>query len=228
MTPMPPSCAIAMAIGASVTVSIAEDTSGMCSVIVAGQPGLGRDAGGQHLGIVRHDEHVVESERLLDCDRLGVRRGEWSSPSVVGRHGREPFGRSPRRPGTLACRHKRQRSMASLAQTSLASRWRSAAGPSASVGAVAGPMAARELDPSGDRAGRSSCDAACRSAGFECWPVAALPGRGRAAEVTFTAVGPPAVYHPVGHSDRSGRHHAWHVAQGGGGGVVRRTTARCR
>jgi hypothetical protein len=66
MMPMPPSCAMAIARRASVTVSIAADTRGRFSRDIA----TGKSGGEswcrlrQYLGVRRHQQHVVEGERF--------------------------------------------------------------------------------------------------------------------------------------------------------------------
>ena len=62
MTPMPPACAMAIAMRASVTVSIAEAMIGMLSAIVAGEPGADVDVGRQHFGVAGPQQHVVEGQ----------------------------------------------------------------------------------------------------------------------------------------------------------------------
>jgi hypothetical protein len=64
--PMPPSCAMAMARRASVTVSMAADTSGRFRADVAGE--LGGEGGvlGQDLGERWHQQHIVEGERFAE------------------------------------------------------------------------------------------------------------------------------------------------------------------
>ncbi len=66
ITPMPPCCAMAMAIGASVTVSMAEEISGMFSGMLRVSRVRVSVADGQHLGIGGHHQHVVEGQRLHD------------------------------------------------------------------------------------------------------------------------------------------------------------------
>ena len=61
-TPMPPWRAMAIAIRASVTVSIALDTSGIGRLDVAGQPARGVDAAGHDVGLGRQQQHVVEGQ----------------------------------------------------------------------------------------------------------------------------------------------------------------------
>ena len=65
MMPMPPSRASAIASRASVTVSIAAETTGMLSSIVRGQPRAGRDVVRQDARLGRHEQHVVEGEAFL-------------------------------------------------------------------------------------------------------------------------------------------------------------------
>ena len=62
MTPMPPACAMAIAICASVTVSMAEAMIGILTADRAGDVGADIDVGGQHLRQAGPDQHVVESE----------------------------------------------------------------------------------------------------------------------------------------------------------------------
>ena len=66
MTPMPPACAMAMAIRASVTVSIAADTSGMLRAISRVKRVRVSAVGGQDRGGRRHQQHVVEGQRLAN------------------------------------------------------------------------------------------------------------------------------------------------------------------
>ena len=67
MTPMPPFCAMAMAMGASVTVSIAAEISGMFRVISrVSRVRVSVTLVGQSLGIGRHDEDVVEGQGFRD------------------------------------------------------------------------------------------------------------------------------------------------------------------
>ena len=66
---MPPACAMAIAIRASVTVSIAAQSSGMLSAISRGQPGAGVGRRRQHLGGAGHQQHVVEGEGLAQFHR---------------------------------------------------------------------------------------------------------------------------------------------------------------
>ena len=62
MTPMPPACAMAIAILNSVTVSIAEAMIGMLSAIAAGDAGADVDLGRQHVRQAGLEQHVVEGE----------------------------------------------------------------------------------------------------------------------------------------------------------------------
>ena len=62
-TPMPPSRAIAMAIRASVTVSIAAETSGTAHADLAGQPGGGVHLGRDDVGLAGQEQDVVEGQR---------------------------------------------------------------------------------------------------------------------------------------------------------------------
>ena len=73
-TPMPPWRAIAIAIRASVTVSIALDTSGTASVDVAGQPGGGVDLARHDVGLGRQQQHVVEGQAERHARAAAVRR----------------------------------------------------------------------------------------------------------------------------------------------------------
>jgi hypothetical protein len=65
MMPMPPSCAIAMARRASVTVSIAADSSGNIQADVAGQTSLEGRVGRQDIRVSRDEQHVIERECFL-------------------------------------------------------------------------------------------------------------------------------------------------------------------
>ncbi len=62
MMPMPPSCARAMARRASVTVSMAADTSGMFSVMLAGQLGSEVDILGQDGRVIGQEQNVIKGE----------------------------------------------------------------------------------------------------------------------------------------------------------------------
>ena len=64
MTPMPPACAMAIAISASVTVSMAEATIGMLSGISRVMRLRMSTSDGQHFGQPGPDQHVVEGQRL--------------------------------------------------------------------------------------------------------------------------------------------------------------------
>ena len=66
MMPMPPSCAMAIARRASVTVSMAADTSGMLSWMLAGEAGLEGDFARQDARVGGKEQDVVEGQRLLD------------------------------------------------------------------------------------------------------------------------------------------------------------------
>ena len=66
---MPPACAMAIAIRASVTVSIAALISGMLSAIVARQPRAGVRLRRQHVRGARHQQHVVEGEGFAQFHR---------------------------------------------------------------------------------------------------------------------------------------------------------------
>ena len=63
MTPMPPDCAMAMASRASVTVSMAEESIGICSQIERVTRELHIDLVRQHIGGGRPDQHVIEGQR---------------------------------------------------------------------------------------------------------------------------------------------------------------------
>ena len=65
MMPMPPSRASAIASRASVTVSIAAETSGMLSSIERVSRVRGRDVVRQHARLGRDEQDVVEGEPLL-------------------------------------------------------------------------------------------------------------------------------------------------------------------
>ena len=82
MTPMPPSCAMAMAMRASVTVSMAADSSGMLSRMFAGQPGGQVDVPGEHLRVGRDQQHVIESQSLRP--ELGVHDPDLRLSLVLG------------------------------------------------------------------------------------------------------------------------------------------------
>ena len=69
---MPPSRAMAIAMRASVTLSIAADTSGTASVDVGGERRRGVDRVGQHLAVAGDDDHVVERERLEAIEEVVV------------------------------------------------------------------------------------------------------------------------------------------------------------
>ena len=62
MKPMPPSRAMRIAVAASVTVSIAELTSGMCSGIARGQPRADVDVARDDLAVRRDEQDVVEGQ----------------------------------------------------------------------------------------------------------------------------------------------------------------------
>ena len=64
-TPMPPARAIAMAMSASVTVSMAAEMSGMLRGMRAGEAGDGGDLARMHRRVSRDQEHVVEGEAGL-------------------------------------------------------------------------------------------------------------------------------------------------------------------
>ena len=61
---MPPSWAMAMASGASVTVSMAADTIGTFSAMLRVRRRADVDLRGQHLGLLRHQQDVVEGQRF--------------------------------------------------------------------------------------------------------------------------------------------------------------------
>ena len=65
---MPPARAIAMAMSASVTVSMAAETSGMLREMRAGEAAGGRDLARMHRRVSRHQEDVVEGEARLGTD----------------------------------------------------------------------------------------------------------------------------------------------------------------
>ena len=64
ITPMPPACAIAIAMRTSVTVSMAEAMIGILRRDAAGDAGADIDLGRQHTGQARLQQHVVEGQRL--------------------------------------------------------------------------------------------------------------------------------------------------------------------
>ena len=64
MMPRPPSCAMAMARRASVTVSIAAETSGMFSDDRPGEAGLEGNVAGNDEGMRGNQEDVVERQRF--------------------------------------------------------------------------------------------------------------------------------------------------------------------
>ena len=64
--PSPPSCAMAIARRASVTVSIAADSSGMLSAIERGEAGLEADVAGDDEGMRGNEQDVVEGQRFPD------------------------------------------------------------------------------------------------------------------------------------------------------------------
>ena len=66
MMPMPPSRAMAMASRASVTVSMAAETSGIFSCDLPGQFGVEADLVGQHPGMGGDEQDVVEGQGFLD------------------------------------------------------------------------------------------------------------------------------------------------------------------
>ena len=65
-TPSPPSCAMAMASRASVTVSIAAETTGMLSAMLRVRRVLKRDVAGNDLRMRGDEQDVVESQRFAD------------------------------------------------------------------------------------------------------------------------------------------------------------------
>jgi hypothetical protein len=73
--PMPPSCAMAIARRASVTVSMAADTSGRFSGCCA-RTGGERGVLGQDLGERRHQQHIVEGERFAEQAHVKAPNGE--------------------------------------------------------------------------------------------------------------------------------------------------------
>ena len=75
---MPPSCAMTIAMSASVTVSIAAEITGMLSAIVARQPGAGVGHAGQDVALARAQQHVVEGQAEGDvvvCHRVAFLPG---------------------------------------------------------------------------------------------------------------------------------------------------------
>ena len=72
ITPMPPSRAMAIAMRASVTLSIAADTSGTASSMSAAKRGRGVDRVGQHVAVAGDDDDVVEGQRLEAVEQLVV------------------------------------------------------------------------------------------------------------------------------------------------------------
>ena len=72
ITPMPPWRAMAMAIRASVTLSIAAETSGDGERDAGGERGRGVDGVGERLGVAGHDDDVVERQRLEAVEQLVV------------------------------------------------------------------------------------------------------------------------------------------------------------
>ncbi len=70
MTPSPPACAMAIASGASVTVSMAAEMIGRFSEIEARQPRREVGLAGQHRRIPGRQQHVVEGQRLAARGRL--------------------------------------------------------------------------------------------------------------------------------------------------------------
>ena len=76
MTPMPPACAMAIAISASVTVSMAEAMIGMLSAMSRVMRRADIDFGGQHVGQAGLQQHVVEGQRLAR-GAVGIRLGRF-------------------------------------------------------------------------------------------------------------------------------------------------------
>ena len=108
-TPMPPWRAIAIAIRASVTVSIALETSGIAQRDVAGQPGGGVDLARHDVGLARQQQHVVEGQ----AERRELRPGRSTSmaphPLVGGRVTHRTGGRVERVPHRLRARGYREK-----------------------------------------------------------------------------------------------------------------------
>ena len=77
---MPPSRAMAIAIRASVTLSIAADTSGTLRRMSAAKTRRGVDGVGQHLGVAGHDDHVVEGQGLETVEELVTVVGHRPAP----------------------------------------------------------------------------------------------------------------------------------------------------
>jgi hypothetical protein len=73
MMPMPPSWAMAMARRASVTVSIAADTSGIFRSMSRVRRRAQTDVRRHHLGIAGQQQHVVEGEGFLNGDAVRLR-----------------------------------------------------------------------------------------------------------------------------------------------------------
>ena len=94
---MPPWRAMAIAMRASVTLSIAADTSGTASVDVGGERGRRVDGVGQRLGVAGDDDDVVERQRLEAVEERR-RCGWWScgSAPVAARGGGERCRRAAR------------------------------------------------------------------------------------------------------------------------------------
>ena len=67
---MPPICAIAIAVRDSVTVSIGLETSGMRRRILGVSMRRDVAAGGQQVGSLRQQQHVIESESFAKL-RMG-------------------------------------------------------------------------------------------------------------------------------------------------------------
>ena len=90
-TPMPPARAIAIAIRDSVTVSIAELTSGTLSRILLGQLAGGVGCGGHHIGGGGQQQDVVEREpEHRDLGRIiaaGRHRNGDGNAAFSDRHG---------------------------------------------------------------------------------------------------------------------------------------------
>ena len=96
ITPMPPSCAMAIAMAASVTVSIADgdqrDVAARCSRVSRVRVSV---AVGQHLRVGRHHQHVVEGERLARC---ASRRAAFGAGEAMVDLSRSTLA-APHRPG---------------------------------------------------------------------------------------------------------------------------------
>ncbi len=76
---MPPACAMAIAIRASVTVSIAEDSSGICIRTDLRDMGRGIGIGRQHRAGGRNEQNIVEGQRLANLHGVLHRAGGGSN-----------------------------------------------------------------------------------------------------------------------------------------------------